>query len=40
MTLFRSAELQGLNPVDAVWDEVKSILGATREEKITFKLAA
>jgi transposase len=40
MTLFRSAELQGLNPFDTVLHYAKTMLGAVREENITFKLAA
>ncbi|AQV02591.1 IS66 family transposase [Desulfococcus multivorans] len=40
MTLFRSAELQGLNPFDTVLHDAKKMLGAVREEDIALKLAA
>lgn len=40
MTLFRSAELQGLNPVEAVLHLAKKMLQATRGETISFKQAA
>ncbi len=40
MTLFRSAELQGLNPFDAVLHDAKKMIGAVDDEEIAFKLAA
>ncbi|MFH1672301.1 MAG: IS66 family transposase [Pseudomonadota bacterium] len=40
MSLFRSAELQGLNPVEKILADAKILLGATQKEKFTFKLAA
>lgn len=40
MSLFRSAELQGLNPVEKILADAKILLGATKKEKFTFKLAA
>lgn len=40
MTLFRSAELQGLNPVEAVLHLAKKMLEAERGETISFKQAA
>jgi len=40
MTLFRSAELQGLNPVETVLHLAKKMLEAARGETISFKLAA
>lgn len=40
MSLFRSAELQGLNPVDKVLADAKTMIGRTQKENSTFKLAA
>ncbi len=40
MSLFRSAELQGLNPVDKVLSDAKAMIGRTQKEDSTFKLAA
>jgi hypothetical protein len=40
MSLFRSAELQGLNPVEKILADAKALLGATQKEKFIFKLAA
>lgn len=40
MSLFRSAELQGLNPVDKVLTDAKEMLVRPEKEKIDFKLAA
>jgi hypothetical protein len=40
MSLFRSAELQGLNPVDRVLSHAKDMLGMTGKENIAFKKAA
>jgi hypothetical protein len=40
MTIFRSAELQGLNPFDTVLHDAKNRLAAVREEDTAFKLAA
>ena len=40
MSLFRSAELQGLNPVDKVLADAKALIGRTQNENTTFKLAA
>ena len=40
MTLFRSDELQGLNPVETALHLAKKMLEAAREETISFKLAA
>lgn len=40
MSLFRSAELQGLNPVDKVLTDAKEMLARPEKEKIGFKLAA
>jgi hypothetical protein len=40
MSLFRSAELQGFNPVDKILADVKSLLAGTRQEKDNFPLAA
>jgi hypothetical protein len=40
MTIFRSAELQGLNPFDTVLQDAKNRLAAVREQDTTFKLAA
>jgi len=40
MSLFRSAELQSLNPAEKTLADVKILLGATQKEKFTFKLAA
>jgi transposase len=40
MSLFRSAELQGLNPVHQVMADAKIIIRRTQTENSTFKLAA
>lgn len=40
MSLFRSAELQGLNPVDKVLTDIKNMVKRTEKENINFKLAA
>lgn len=40
MSLFRSAELQGLNPVNKVLTDAKEMLARPEKEKIGFKLAA
>lgn len=40
MSLFRSAELQGLNPVEKVAADSKTLLAGTQVENSTFKLAA
>ena len=40
MSLFRSAELQGLNPVEKILADAKALLSTTQKEKFTFKLAA
>ena len=40
MSLFRSAELQGLNPVDKVLSDAKDKLERTENENFNFKLAA
>jgi hypothetical protein len=40
MSLFRSAELQGLNPVEKILADTKILVGATQKENFTFKLAA
>lgn len=40
MSLFRSAELQGLNPVEKVAADAKTLLAGTQMEISTFKLAA
>jgi transposase len=40
MSLFRSAELQGLNPVDKVLTDIKNMIKRPEKENINFKLAA
>jgi transposase len=40
MSLFRSAELQGLNPVDKVLSDAKDKLESTENENLNLKLAA
>ena len=40
MSLFRSAELQGLNPVHKVLADAKTVIRKTQTENSTFKLAA
>ena len=40
MSLFRSAELQGLNPVDKVLSDAKAMIERTQKENTAFKLAA
>ena len=40
ISLFRSTELQGLNPVEKILADAKILLGATQKEQFTFKLAA
>jgi hypothetical protein len=40
MSLFSSAELQGLNPVEKVLGDIKAILSSTEKENIVFKKAA
>lgn len=40
MSLFRSAELQGLNPVEKVLADAKTLIGRTQNENTAFKLAA
>jgi hypothetical protein len=40
MSLFSSAELQGLNPVEKVLGDIKSILNTAGNENIAFKEAA
>ena len=40
MSLFRSAELQGLNPVYKVMADAKTVIRSTQTENSTFKLAA
>ena len=40
MSLFGSAELQGLNPVGKVLGDAKALIGSAQNEKPAFKLAA
>jgi hypothetical protein len=40
MSIFRSAELQGLNPVNKVLTDAKEMLARPEKEKIGFILAA
>ena len=40
MSLFGSAELQGLNPVEKVLGDAKALIGSTQNENSAFKLAA
>lgn len=40
MTLFKSAELQKLNPVEAVLADAKTVIKATSQDEINFKIAA
>jgi transposase len=40
MSLFRSAELQGFNPVEKILADVKSLIADTRQKKDNFRLAA
>lgn len=40
MSLFRSAELQGLNPVHKVLNDAKTMLGTKQQETIPYKKAA
>ena len=40
MSLFRSAELKGLNPVDKVLTDTKALIGRTQKKNSAFKLAA
>jgi transposase len=40
MSLFSSAELQGLNPVEKVLADIKAILSSTEKKNIAFKKAA
>jgi hypothetical protein len=39
MSLFSSAELQGLNPVEKVLCDIRGMLGRTKKENISFKKA-
>lgn len=40
MSLFSSAELQGVNPVEKVTNDAKSLIGSSQIENFAFKLAA
>jgi transposase len=40
MTLFKSAELQKLNPIEAVLADAKTVIKATSQDEIDFKIAA
>lgn len=40
MSLFSSAELKGLNPVEKILGDIKAILSSTEKENIAFKKAA
>ena len=39
MSFFSSAELQGVNPVEKVMNDAKSLIGGSQKENFAFKLA-